>query len=154
MSFGIDVQVTGAEQLVRLSAAVKLYGDKELRKDMLRGLRAAAKPMVASIKEEALSDLPHTGGLNEWVAKSRISPRTRTTGKSAGVRISGAKSGHDLEAINRGRVRHPVYGHNRWVSETVSSGWWERGALREADVVRRDLLVAMEEVAAKIARSA
>jgi len=154
VAFGIDVQVTGAEQLVRLAAAVKLTGDKELRKDMLRGLRAAAKPMVASIKEEAVADLPHTGGLGEWVAKSRISPRTRTTGKSAGVRITGAKSGHDLEAINRGQLRHPVFGHNRWVSQTVSSGWWERGAMREAGAVRRDLIVAMEEVAARLARSA
>jgi hypothetical protein len=154
VSFGIDVEVTGAVQLVRLAAAVKLYGDKELRKDMLRGLRAAAKPMAMSIKEEAAADLPHTGGLNEWVAKSSITPRTRTSGKSAGVRITGRKSGHDLEAINRGRVRHPVFGHNTWVSETVSSGWWERGALKQEDTVRRDLIVAMEEVAAKIARSA
>jgi hypothetical protein len=154
MSFGIDVEVIGAEQLVRLAAAVKLYGDKELRKDMLRGLRNAAKPMATSIKEEAAAVLPKGGGLNEWVAKSPISPRTRTTGKSAGVRITGRKTGHDLEAINRGRVRHPTYGHSPWVSETVSSGWWERGALKKEGLVRRDLIVAMEEVAAKIARSA
>jgi hypothetical protein len=154
MAFGIDVEIRGAAQLERLAAVVKLTADKELRKDMLAGIRAAARPMATSIKTEAAAVLPHTGGLNEWVAKSPISPRTRTSGKNAGVRITGRKTGHDLEAINRGRVRHPVFGHNAWVSQSVDAGWWERGAMKQADTVRRDLLVAMERVAAKIARSA
>jgi hypothetical protein len=154
MSLGVDVRVEGTEQLERLAKAVKLYGDKELRKDMLRALRNAAKPMALAIKDQARDDLPHTGGLNEFVASASISPRTRTSGKSAGVRITGRKSGHDLDAINRGRVRHPVYGGPAWVTQSVQAGWWERGANSKADLVRRDLFNAMEDVASKITRSA
>jgi hypothetical protein len=26
----------------------------------------------------------------------------------------------------RGRLRHPVFGRNVWVDQTVKSGWWTR----------------------------
>jgi hypothetical protein len=154
MAVGVDVRIEGAEVLARVARAVKAHGDAQLRKDLLRGLRNATKPMIASIKDEARASLPAGGGLNDLVAASKISARSRTTGTKAGVRLVGKSAGHDLAAINRGRLRHPVFGHPVWVSQTVAAGWWEDGANKKADTVSRDLVAVMRDVLAEIARSA
>lgn len=121
---------------------------------MLRGIRNGVKPVAASIKEEARDTLPKGGGLNEWVAASKMSPRTRLTGKSAGVRIVTRKAGHDIEAINRGSVRHPVFGNrSAWSDQSVAPGFVDNGGMKKAPEAARAIDVVMHEVAAKIAAS-
>jgi hypothetical protein len=115
----VKVRVAGAEQLKVLGAELRAQGEegKVFRRQLLAAIRTAAAPAPEAVKESARRTLPHGGGLNEFIATSRISVRNRLTGKGVGVRIvgtkSGGKNGHDLEAIDAGRVRHRVFG--RWV---------------------------------------
>lgn len=151
----IDVTVKGADQLVRLAAAVRKAGDKELRKELLRGLRTATKPMISDLRDSARANLPHTGGLNEVVASSKMAARNKTSGAGAGVRVvaTGTKV-HDIKATNAGRLRHPVYGNRRnWVTQDIKPGWWEEGAKGSASRVRANLLGVMDDIAHKITRS-
>jgi hypothetical protein len=82
---------------------------RELRKD----IRKSVVPIRAAVRERALEILPSSGGLNAWVARSRITGVVLTGANSAGIKIRGTrnlitgKSG--LKSIDAGAVRHPVY---------------------------------------------
>lgn len=110
--------VTGAAQLAALGKALKETGDKDLRKELMKSAQRATKPVKAEVKKSAVDTLPSAGGLGDFVAKARIVTQTKAQGRNVGVRIRGSRqkqhkaSRVDLHAINRGRVRHPVYG--RW----------------------------------------
>ena len=100
----------GVEQLAKLGRDLKDAGASDLRREMLRAGQRTTKPVKAAIKAHALSDLPHGGGLNVWVASNlKISTQVRLTGNNVGVRFKtkhpGRRGLSDLPAINDGRVR-------------------------------------------------
>jgi hypothetical protein len=111
----VRIRIAGAEQMAVLGAELRAAGveGKLFRRDLLAGVRVAAAPAPQAVKASARAVLPKGGGLNEYVASSRIGVRTRLTGKSVGVRIAGTKGDHNLWRIDAGHVRHKVFG--RWV---------------------------------------
>jgi hypothetical protein len=149
----VDVRVEGAEQLVELAALLKRLDDRELRKRMLAGLREAGKPMARAAQDAARAKLPRGGGLNEWVAGSKFAIRTKTTGKSAGIRVVATKRGHDLVAMNEGLVRHPVFGGPGWSVTHVRPHWWQDAIETHADDTREALGEVLDDIAAQIDRS-
>ena len=148
----VDLRVSGVDDLERIAAEIKETGDRGLRKDLLRGINRALKPAKAAVKEAARRELPHHGGLDEFVASSRIGSSTRSSGRNPGVRLTGKKSGHDLRAIDRGRLRHPVFGNrNAWVTQEVKPGWWSQTLQEQAPEVRHEVVSALDEVARRLA---
>jgi hypothetical protein len=118
----------GARQL-RMLARDLDRASAALRKEMPRALRRAATPMIKAIRDEARTVLPKGGGLNEYVAESPITTIVRTGADNTTVQIRGRRrqarpNGKqvDLPAINRGRLRHPTYGHRPWVTQQVAPG--------------------------------
>jgi len=149
----MDLRVQGAEQLVRVSKALK-GAPKELRSELTKGITRAVKPLKKSAKAEARSSLPRSGGLGRRVAKTKLPHRRRATGKAAGVRVlaqPGAVA--DPKRIDRGRVRHPTFGRGPWVLQDVKPGWFSRPMKEGAPAVRKELVQAMDDVARKIVRS-
>lgn len=148
------MQITGAAQLGALAKVLKDAGDKDLRKELLRGLQKAGRPLKAAAKEAAVKGLPSSGGLNDYVAAGQFAVRTRTGARNPGIRLVGKKKGHDIRATDRGRLRHPVWGHDWWVTQDIKPGWWTDAMTSDRVLapVRRDVLDAMQAVAAKIAR--
>jgi len=123
-----------------LSAELRAAGEegKVFRRELLAGIRAAAAPAPQAVKASARSLLPKSGGLNEYVASSRIGVRTRLTGKAVGVRIAGSKGVHNLRRLDRGFVRHPVFG--RWVAgvddQEIPEGWFTKPLEKSEPKVR------------------
>lgn len=158
----MDVRVTGAEQLAALAKDLRAAGDKELRRELMRGLQRAGKPMKAAARTAALTELPSRGGLAELVASSRWSVTTRSAGRGAGVRVAGRglvnASGQelDLASLNRGRLRHPVYGRRgAWVNQRVKVGWFTDAMEVQADsTVRAEVLAAISAVRDKLGSGA
>lgn len=149
----MDLRVQGAEQLVRVSKALK-GAPKELRSELTKGITRAVKPLKQSAKAEARNSLPRRGGLGRRVAKTKLPHRRRATGNAAGVRVlaqPGAVA--DPKRIDRGRVRHPTFGRGPWVLQDVQPGWFSRPMQDGAPQVRKELVKAMDDVARKIARS-
>lgn len=146
----MDLRVTGAESLAHLARDLKAVGEKDLRRELFRGIQRAAKPLKAAARQAALDELPAAGGLAERVAGSKFSVRTRA-GRDPSVRVVGAGD-LDLRSLNRGRLRHPVYGHrSRWVDQAVPPGWFDNAMERTADgAVRDEVLHAIEVVRAKL----
>lgn len=150
-----EIRVTGAEQLRALGADLRAAGDvgKGLRRELLASMRAAGRPLAEKVRQSARDNLPKRGGLNEWVADSKISPRNSLTGKRVGMRIVATKGKHDLEDIDKGSVRHPVFGNRRrWAEQSVPSGFFTQPLEESAPEVQAALLVAMEATARQIER--
>lgn len=142
----------GAEELVSLGRRIHLHASKKaLQKELYAGLNRATKPVRADMKEGIVAALPRRYGLNQRVAKrSGLQTRSRRSGSGAGIRIVTGKK-HHLEAMERGALRHPVYGdRSTWVSQPLKAGFMTERFLKAAPTVRRELTRVMADVARKV----
>jgi len=115
----------------------------------LRGFRARQEVIVQlrkrirepipavrrDIKAEALATMPHSGGLNRWVAATRITATIKINSRAARVTLKGGRGSlrkrSDIRAIDRGRVRAPSWGHRgpgAWHTQGVAPGFFTRPA--------------------------
>jgi len=108
-----------------LAAGLDHFSEK-LREELVAELETTAPRVLDQVRAHALAILPHTGGLNAYVASSRMTATVRGGGGGATVRLTGSKTGHDLLSIDNGRVRAPNWGRrkNRWHSQTVTPGFF------------------------------
>jgi hypothetical protein len=146
------VEVKGADQLYRLARELAKQSDgRELKKDLLRKIRTAALPLRAEVRANLAANLPKRGGLNRDEARARIGLRNRTTGKSAGVRLQVARKGRDLQRLDRGIVRHPLFGDRRhWYSQHVSPRLISDPVVAARPRIRRAVIAAMDDIAKQI----
>lgn len=150
----MDIRIIGAEKLAAVSRALKQHGDKELMREVTKGITASVKPLKKDVKAHARSSLPRRGGLAKRVARTSLPHRTRRGAGTAGVKIEAkANAVNDPKRIDRGRVKHPVFGGGPWVLQDVTPGWFTKPLEDGAPVVRKELLQVMDETVSKIARS-
>jgi hypothetical protein len=147
----VSVEIRGVEQLAALSKALKAAGDKELQSELSKGISAATRPMINSVKQSARAQLPQRGGLAKRVAATSI----RTSRTRQGVRLRARNANlKGLAAIDRGIVRHPVFGNrNEWVTQRVNPGFWTEPLEASAPEARREIEAAMRTVIQKIDRA-
>ncbi len=86
--------------------------DKVIQRSFRKRLVEAGKPLAEAVIAEAPDVLPSRGGLAAWLRTAR--PTLALTQTRLGIKIggpSGSRTGKksDIGAINRGRLRHPVY---------------------------------------------
>lgn len=146
-----------AKGFVELGRALRDAGNKDLNKRLRKGIREAGKPIIAAQRRNVRG---LAGAPSEW--KTSASRRTRIainnrSKKRAGIRIlttpaRGSEGGPFARYMNRGKWRHPVFGdRERWVTQTVSKGWFD-GPAEAADMVvtpklRRVLAEVVDEIA-------
>ena len=118
-----------AEQLARELRAFD--GRRQIVKALRRALTRVSKPAVKDVRAHAVAILPSTGGLNKWVAASRIGVKISYASRSAGVRMKGSRTSltdkSDLDRIDAGTVRAPSWGRRgpgSWHNQSVPAGWW------------------------------
>lgn len=141
--------IRGAEQLTVLAKKLRAAGDRNLRRELLRGLRAAGKPMGARARANAMR-LPHRGGLAQLVASSRITVQTRLTG-NVRVRIVARNESAIINA-DKGKIRHPVHGTDVWVTQKVQPGWWTDAARKTDRPVAREMARAVANISRQLSR--
>lgn len=137
----------GAEKLDALGRTLRDTGDKTLRRNLLAQIRKSAAPLTAEVRASMEATLPKEGGLAHLVANdTKIKVSTRLIGNKAGVRITATLPGHDLRAIDRGRLRHPVYGNRKaWVEQQVEPGCFSRPIKAGAPRVREAIVNLIDE---------
>ena len=152
----LDVKVMGAESLSRLARDLKAAGERDLRRELLKGVQRAAKPAKEAAKKAALEELPDVGGLAAEIAGSKFSAKTNT-GRNPSVRITAKgrpnRSGreHDLRSLDRGRLRHPLYGNRgHWYNQAVKPDWFTEAMKKQAPEVRKEIVAAIDAVARKL----
>lgn len=154
-----DYEVRGVDKLVVLSRALKQLGDKDLMREVTKGITRSVKPLKANVKSSTGRFLGNRGGLAERAARTSLPHRSRKTGQRAGVRIE-AKPSHrtlrDPLRADRGRINHPVFGmaasRAPWVLQDVTPGWFSRPLEDGAPMVRREIVKVLDDVAEKFVR--
>jgi hypothetical protein len=153
MSEGL-VQIKGLDEFKRLAVVLKSEGNPltgDVKKSLLAELRAAGKPVTASIRAAWASEMPHRGGLANRLAGARVATRTRLTGRSAGTSIVAQVPGWDLDAIEGGTVRHPVFRHrSTWVSQSVPAEVAGKAFLAMYPEMERAVDAAIDKVIAEV----
>ena len=143
-----ELQIEGADKLAVLAARMKEAGDpaRGFRKELQKALRDAAKPLVNDVKRSIRANLPRKGGLAEHVIRTRIGVRTRLSMSTAGVRIAASSKDYNLRTMDRGIVRHPLFGNrNHWYSQRIPIGWWSKPLESGAPEVREQLVRTIDE---------
>jgi hypothetical protein len=144
----VELSVTGATKLALVAERLREAGARGLQRQMRKALRDAAKPLIAAARASARETLPRRGGLAAEIARSKFKVTVSTGASSARVRIETAS--HDPR-IDTGRLRHPVYGNRDvWAAQAVRPGWMTRAMTEKAPVVAREMLAALDRIAAQI----
>ncbi|GAC1376343.1 MAG: hypothetical protein NVSMB4_05060 [Acidimicrobiales bacterium] len=151
--------VNGSRDCAELAARLKAEGDVLLRRQLLAGLRAGAKPLVPKVQAAAREKLPRRGGLADQVAGQPVSVTTRFSARSFNIRLSekrltssGKRTG--AKGADNGTIRHPVFGH--WLAGQPdqqiprAAGWWSDTLRRASPEVTDDLYRAAELVAQRV----
>lgn len=152
-----DFEVRGAEKFEKVAKALKQAGDKELRKELYAGINRAAKPMTKNVKDSTPKYLPRRYAL-ELSKTVKISVRRRGAGRNPAVYlVAKAKTStgkdRDLASLNRGRLRHPLFGNRKhWYDQRVRPDWWTDPLLESAPQARKEIVKAIDGVARKLAR--
>lgn len=145
-----DASVRGADDFFRLSKALKRAGRGDLRKELNKAMKDAAKPLIEKTRAEARSSLPSRGGLAEQVAKEPARVQVRTGAQTAGVRIVVGKRRGGARSTDTGTIRHPVFGTGRWVTQRVDGGWFSDTLRDSAPAVRPSLERVLQDMAQKV----
>lgn len=100
------IRIDDHGQIARVQRELRQFGSRETRRKYYAGLNRATKPMRAKARSEANRILPKRGGLNQRVARARLTTRSN----KSGVYITSVTRGQ-MRNIDQGRVRHPVFGN-------------------------------------------
>lgn len=137
-----------------LSARLKAAGEVGLRRNMAAAVRRGTAPARAAAKAKVAEVMPHSGGLAALMARSSVTTQIRTGARSTGVtvRMRGPKDASgktvDVVSLNRGRLRHPLFGNrDYWFDQQVPAYWWQNTLVRFHPLVSAELTRAMAETA-------
>ncbi|HEX6969862.1 MAG TPA: hypothetical protein VF174_13780 [Micromonosporaceae bacterium] len=170
---GMQVRVQGGRDLASVRRSLRTLGDQNLSRQLSKGLQRAAKPLKPAIQKSALQLLPKSGGYAELMSKS-VRVRTAVRGRSGSASVTltvfgdGKTEKRDVPRINKGILRHPVYGRSRplknharykatsktnpWVAQRVRRGFVDRPIDRLAPEVRREMHAVVDWIADQITK--
>jgi hypothetical protein len=154
----VGISTTGTEKLVRLAAAIKAAGGKELQRELEKAARRAGRPLVRSARQGAIAILPYRGGLGESVAASRFSAQVRATPQGVGLQIVAVgRRGRNLSRQDDGIVRHPVFADAAktrsewtWVDQKITPGWFSKPLTLDAPKQKKEFDEAVDIVATRL----
>ncbi len=151
-----DVEIRGVEDFQILARRIRTHADrKALQRELNAGLNRVSKPVREDMKASVPASLPSRGGLASLIhRKTSISARTRAGGRFAGVRLVAQAKGSDIASLNRGRLRHPVFGTRAWVNQTagVDKGFLDEPFDKSKPEVTQAIYKVLDDVARKVAR--
>lgn len=146
----MSIRVEGGNALGELAAALRSAGQGELIRELGSDLHREAEPIPAAVRQAAHNLLPEAGGLAGLVADSRMGVSVQTSTREAKVTVA-AVSGMDLPRIDKGRVRHPVFGNREhWETQSVPPGFFTRTVMARAAGFRSAAERAVQRLADKI----
>jgi hypothetical protein len=163
----VEVRIDGGARLRQVAADIRATGDKGLGRQMSRALDATTKPISAAIKAEAMRVMPESGGYREALTKSlRHRTSQRTAGRTAQLKLityaDGTGQRRDVESLEKGELRHPVYGRSRnvrgkrvpspWAVTRIRPGFHERGTKNAGDEAGQRLGAVLDDFAARLAK--
>lgn len=155
---------------------MKRISDAGLGKDLARELKAATRPLSDAIRIEAVAVAP--SGYDPTLSASLRFPTAVNISRLVGLvtmRVygDGRSERRDIPALNRGRLRHPVYGRyrrrkyatvqgrrvriaggqlipNPWVAQRIRAGFIDRPVDRLGPDLGRRMNAVIDDTLRKI----
>lgn len=150
-----DLEVVGNREFIEVSAKLKALGKDGLilRRELRNELKDAAKPMGDAVRAHVEQYLP-SGYAPIIAAGLTVVPTTSLRGATAGLRLTGTAKGvkrrRHIGTIDRGTLRHPVYGNpDVWVDQRVRPGFWRDPIIDEADEAQKQIREAIRKAIQK-----
>jgi hypothetical protein len=167
---GLEIRIEGAATFHRVAAQMRAEGQKDLSRRMADALDDAVEPVKVSIRREAETAMPSSGGYSALLSKSlRWKLARRVGAQRAFLKLNtyadGTSERRDVQALERGNLRHPIYGRSRkikrgrragtiqpnpWAVTSVRAGFHERGTAQAIDLAQDALVEVVEEYAARL----
>lgn len=155
----LKASIRGRAELREVITKLEITAPAELEKNLLKGTREAVASAVVKkdVQAAALAKLPKRGGYAPLLAgAARVESRT-TGGKTvkATIKVSamGKRENRDVSALNRGTLRHPLFGHRRhWYVQRVPRGLVDEPIDRARDRVVDNAKQAADAYADSIVR--
>jgi hypothetical protein len=164
----MDIRFSGARDLADIRRALRDLDDKTITRRLSKGLAKTTEPLTKEIRAEAGRTMP--SGYGPTLSKSlrfRRSTRERSGTARVELRIygDGAREERDIRRLNRGELRHPVFGRSRrirrgpkagtvvrnpWAVQHVRKGFVDRPVDRLGPGVRREMDALVDEIADQI----
>ncbi len=152
-SGSVRVGAGGAGAFSALAADLRKAGAVGLRRELHKALQRQARPVIRAVRESAASRLPRSGGLAGRVAKASITVRG-STARNPSIRIIAkerAGASIDVQALDEGRVRHPLFGNRKhWYAQPVRPGWFTEPLTGHAEAFRAGLGDAIDAIEREI----
>ena len=162
----------GADQFRELADRIRAEGGKDQSRAMGEALRKAAEPARLAITREAEQAMPEEGGYRgEFMKSLRFRMSQRRAGRTAQVILrtyaDGTSERRDIRALERGVLRHPVFGRSRrlrtgaragtalanpWAVTTIRGGFHERGTQNASRDTERELGKVLDQMAERMAK--
>ena len=127
-----------------LQRKMKAMDAKALKRELNKALRDEGRPLIAQARDAARDGLPRRGGLAERIA-TRPMTISVTTGRVR-IRVKGT----DSRATDRGRLRHPVFGNDWWVTQSIRPGWFTNRMREKAPGVRVGLVSVVDKFSRRV----
>jgi len=149
--------IRGRVELREVITKLEVTAPAQLEKDILLGVREAVKQVKPDLMASALAKLPKRHGYSALVARAmKVSSRV-TGGKKVvavlRVTATGKRENRDLSSLNRGILRHPLFGNRKhWFVQRVPRGLVDDPIDRARDRVVASSRKAAEAYAKSIAR--
>lgn len=149
----LSVNIQLGEHFSALPRRLREAASSSLRRELDQALTRAVRDLPQALRASAVSTLPRRGGLGELTARTPIKISHITSGSSVSVRVtaSSRRGLSDPARLDRGSVRHPLFGRrSRWYTETVSPGWWTKPIEAVTTKARSEIEQAMDTVVHQI----
>lgn len=168
----LEFRIDGAATLHKVAARMRAEGRKDLSRTMGRALSQAADPLKATIRTEAEAVMPKRGGYEAVFSKSlRFRLDRRNGSQSATVQLityaEGAGQRRDIRALERGNLRHPVFGRshrlkkgvragnlraNPWAVTSIRPGFHKRGTAHAMEQAQKQLTKVISDYADRLVK--
>lgn len=150
----VSVEVVGRRRLAEVAKALKGVGGKELKAELRKGLRNAAKPLGGKAKAGLGQYMP--SGYTPVLKRAfRVTVRIGLSGNPSVTLVGKAKGRRkmrEIKALDAGVLRHPVFGNRQvWVAQKIQPGFWSDPMRAGGPEVREQILGVIADVNAKIA---
>lgn len=136
---GVRATIDGTKAWRKAERKANLMAAKGIQNALRKEIRQATKATRYKIRDEVRASLPKSGGLNKWAGRVP-SVSVNTQGRRQGVKITLKRRGADMQALNRGVARHPVYGNRRvWANTPVTPRWFDKAAEKDGPRLKKEM---------------
>ncbi len=154
----VEFDVEGADKLREIARALRQLADKELNKDFYKRLNKLVKPLKKSVMDDLKSFLPNRYA-EELSRDLKVTTQRRTSRTRPGITMvakarSRSRGGvRDIASLNRGRLRHPLFGNRGWwYDQPVKPGFFDEPIREDQQMIAGQIEELLDEVAVEITR--